>query len=308
MTKQILKLAIRTIPRMGLVTILFLFLGIYLIFPTARLYADMKQGNAVPCEFLASTESAFDEAALWDLPGVRAITPILHFNATLSTGKASCTLTVEAVRSSSMNAVQISGGVFSEEGNMPVLVLNTSAIKAFRDEAGRKTDSLDLDGSFVLSADRELPAKVCGVCEDEKSEPMAYMSYSTAHALLGASVQHGVTMRFTLDNAGSEPSVVSKLQELGFAAEVDETRAIQWAALQEQLKSSILLCLGILTSASVLLHQSWKLEIVQYAESYQSMEMTGIGKTDIIFAFFLRFLVLSSISFLLAAAIQHLSI
>ena len=191
---------------------------------------------------------------------------------------------------------------------MPVLVLNTSAIKAFRDEAGRKTDSLDLDGSFVLSADRELPAKVCGVCEDEKSEPMAYMSYSTAHALLGASVQHGVTMRFTLDNAGSEPSVVSKLQELGFAAEVDETRAIQWAALQEQLKSSILLCLGILTSASVLLHQSWKLEIVQYAESYQSMEMTGIGKTDIIFAFFLRFLVLSSISFLLAAAIQHLSI
>ena len=47
------------------------------------------------------------------------------------------------------------------------------------------------------------------------------MSYSTAHALLGASVQHGVTMRFTLDNAGSEPSVVSKLQELGFAAEVD---------------------------------------------------------------------------------------
>ena len=308
MTKYIIKLAFRTIPRMGLVTILFLFLGIYLIFPTARLYADMKQGNAVPCEFLASTESAFDEAALWDLPGVRAITPILHFNATLSTGKASCTLTVEAVRSSSMNAVQISGGVFSEEGNMPVLVLNTSAIKAFRDEAGRKTDSLDLDGSFVLSAYRELPAKVCGVCEDEKSEPMAYMSYSTAHALLGASVQHGVTMRFTLDNAGSEPSVVSKLQELGFAAEVDETRAIQWAALQEQLKSSILLCLGILTSASVLLHQSWKLEIVQYAESYQSMEMTGIGKTDIIFAFFLRFLVLSSISFLLAAAIQHLSI
>lgn len=308
MTKYIIKLAFRTIPRMELVTILFLFLGIYLIFPTARLYADMKQGNAVPCEFLASTESAFDEAALWDLPGVRAITPILHFNATLSTGKASCTLTVEAVRSSSMNAVQISGSVFSEEGNMPVLVLNTSAIKAFRDEAGRKTDSLDLDGSFVLSADRELPAKVCGVCEDEKSEPMAYMSYSTAHALLGASVQHGVTMRFTLDNAGSEPSVVSKLQELGFAAEVDETRAIQWAALQEQLKSSILLCLGILTSASVLLHQSWKLEIVQYAESYQSMEMTGIGKTDIIFAFFLRFLVLSSISFLLAAAIQHLSI
>lgn len=308
MTKYIIKLAFRTIPRMGLVTILFLFLGIYLIFPTARLYADMKQGNAVPCEFLASTESAFDEAALWDLPGVRAITPILHFNATLSTGKASCTLTVEAVRSSSMNAVQISGSVFSEEGNMPVLVLNTSAIKAFRDEAGRKTDNLDLDGSFVLSADRELPAKVCGVCEDEKSEPMAYMSYSTAHALLGASVQHGVTMRFTLDNAGSEPSVVSKLQELGFAAEVDETRAIQWAALQEQLKSSILLCLGILTSASVLLHQSWKLEIVQYAESYQSMEMTGIGKTDIIFAFFLRFLVLSSISFLLAAAIQHLSI
>ena len=308
MTKYIIKLAFRTIPRMGLVTILFLFLGIYLIFPTARLYADMKQGNAVPCEFLASTESAFDEAELWDLPGVRAITPILHFNATLSTGKASCTLTVEAVRSSSMNAVQISGSVFSEEGNMPVLVLNTSAIKAFRDEAGRKTDSLDLDGSFVLSADRELPAKVCGVCEDEKSEPMAYMSYSTAHALLGASVQHGVTMRFTLDNAGSEPSVVSKLQELGFAAEVDETRAIQWAALQEQLKSSILLCLGILTSASVLLHQSWKLEIVQYAESYQSMEMTGIGKTDIIFAFFLRFLVLSSISFLLAAAIQHLSI
>ncbi len=279
MTKYIIKLAFRTLPRMGLVTILFLFLGIYLIFPTARLYADMKQGNAVPCEFLASTESAFDEATLWDLPGVRAITPILHFNATLSTKKASCTLTVEAVRSSSLNAVHISGSVFPEEGNMPVLVLNSAAVKAFRDEAGRKTDSLDLDGSFALSADRELPAKVCGVCEDGKAEPMVYMSYSTAHSLLGTSVQHGITLRFTLDNAGTEPSVVSKLQELGFAAEVDETRAIQWATLQKQLKSSVLLCLGILLSSAVLLCQSWKVEMTQYKESYQALELSGLWKT-----------------------------
>lgn len=306
MTKYIIKLAFRTIPRMGLVTILFLFLGIYLIFPTARLYADMKQGNAVPCEFLASTQSAFDEAALWDLPGVRAITPILHFNATLSTGKASCTLTVEAVRSSSMNAVQISRSVFSEEGNMPVLVLNTSAIKAFRDEAGRKTDSLDLDGSFVLSADRELPAKVCGVCEDEKSEPMAYMSYSTAHALLGASVQHGVTMRFTLDNAGSEPSVVSKLQELGFAAEVDETRAIQWAALQEQLKSSVLLCLGILLSSAVLLCQSWKVEMIQYKESYQMLELCGTSRRIKLFSCGLRNGLILLCVVLLSYSVSHL--
>ena len=292
MTKYIIKLAFRTIPRMGLMTILFLFLGIYLIFPTARLYADMKQGNAVPCEFLASTESAFDEAALWDLQGVRAITPILHFNATLSTGKASCTLTVEAVRSSSMNAVQISGSVFSEEGNMPVLVLNTSAIKAFRDEAGRKTDSLDLDGSFVLSADRELPAKVCGVCEDEKSEPMAYMSYSTAHALLGANGQQGVTLRFTLDNAGLEPSVVSKLQELGFAAEVDQTRAVQWSALQEQLKSSVLLCLGIFLSGAVLLCQSWKEEMAQYKESYQALALCGMSRSELIGSTVIRMVIL----------------
>lgn len=279
MTKYIIKLAFRTIPRMGLVTILFLFLGIYLIFPTARLYAAMKQGNTVPCEVLASTDSSFDEKTLLDLPGIRSITPILYFNATLSTKKASCTLTVEAVRSSSLNAVQISGSVFPEEGNMPVLVLNSAAVKAFRDEAGRKTDSLDLDGSFVLSADRELPAKVCGVCEDRKAEPMAYMSYSTAYAFLGASVQHGVTMRFTLDNAGSEPSVVSKLQELGFAAEVDETRAVQWSALQEQLKSSVLLCLGILLSGAVLLCQSWKVEMIQYKESYQALELSGLWKT-----------------------------
>lgn len=288
MAKQILKLAIRTIPRMGLVTILFLIMGIYLIFPTARLYADMKQGNTVPCELLASTDSSFDETTLLDLPGIRSITPIVHFNASLSTGKASCALTVEAVRSSSMTAVQISGSIFPEEGNMPVLVLNTAAVKAFRDEAGRKTDSLDLDGSFVLSADRELPAKVCGVCEDGKAEPMAYMSYTTAHALLGTSMQHGVTLRFTLDNAGSEPSVVSKLQELGFAAEVDETRAIQWAALQEQLKSSFLLCIGILLSSAVLLCQSWKVEMIQYKESYQMLELCGTSRRIKLFSCGLR--------------------
>lgn len=288
MTKQILKLAIRTIPRMGLVTILFLFLGIYLIFPTARLYADMKQGNTVPCELLASTDSSFDEKTLLDLPGIRSITPILHFNASLSTGKASCLLTVEAVRSSSMTAEQISGSIFPEEGNMPVLVLNTAAVKAFRDEAGRKTDSLDLDGSFVLSADRELPAKVCGVWEDGTAEPMAYMSYTTAHSLLGTSVQHGITLRFTLENAGAEPSVVSKLQELGFAAEVDETRAIQWAALQEQLKSSVLLCLGILLSSAVLLCQSWKVEMIQYKESNQMLELCGTSRRIILFSCGLR--------------------
>ena len=242
----------------------------------------MKQGNTVPCELLASTDSSFDEKTLLDLPGIRSITPILHFNARLSTGKASCTLTVEAVRSSSITAEQISGSVFPEEGNMPVLVLNTAAVKSFRDEAGRKTDSLNLDGSFLLSADRELPAKVCGVCEDGKAEPMAYMSYTTAYALLGSSGQQGVTLRFTLDNAGSEPSVVSKLQELGFAAEVDETRAIQWAALQEQLKSSVLLCIGILISSAVLLCQRLKMEMVQYEMSYQTLELCGISRREII--------------------------
>ena len=85
MTKQIIKLAIRTIPRMGLATILFLFLGIYLIFPTARLYVDMKQGDAVPCELVVSTDGAFDEAKLWELQGVQSVTPILRINATLST-------------------------------------------------------------------------------------------------------------------------------------------------------------------------------------------------------------------------------
>ena len=292
MTKQILKLAIRTIPRMGLVTILFLILGIYLIFPTAMLYADMKQGNTVPCELLASTDSSFDEKTLLDLPGIRSITPILHFNASLFTGKASCTLTVEAVRSGALKQDQISGSVFPEESNMPYLVLNTAAVKAFRDEAGRKTDSLDLDGSFVLSAYRELPAKVCGVCEDGKAEPMAYMSYTSAHSLLGTSVQHDITLRFTLENAGAEPSVVSKLQELGFAAEVDETRAIQWAALQEQLKSSVLLCLGILTSAAVLMCKSREVERKQYAEMYQILELNGLSKDTIEGCFLLQIILL----------------
>lgn len=306
MTKQILKLAIRTIPRMGLVTILFLFLGIYLIFPTARLYADMKQGNTVPCELLASTDSSFDEKTLLDLPGIRSITPILHFNASLSTGKASCLLTVEAVRSSSMTAEQISGSIFPEEGNMPVLVLNTAAVKAFRDEAGRKADSLDLDGSFVLSADRELPAKVCGVWEDGTAEPIAYMSYTTAHSLLGTSVQHGITLRFTLENAGAEPSVVSKLQELGFAAEVDETRAIQWAALQEQLKSSVLLCLGILLSSAVLLCQSWKVEMIQYKESYQMLELCGTSRRIKLFSCGLRNGLILLCVVLLSYSVSHL--
>lgn len=308
MTKQIIKLAIRTIPRMGLATILFLFLGIYLIFPTARLYVDIKQGDAVPCELVVSTDGAFDEAKLWELQGVQSVTPILRFNATLSTKEASCTLTVEAVRSGALKQDQISGSVFPEESNMPYLVLNTAAVKAFRDEAGRKTDSLDLDGSFVLSADRELPAKVCGVCEDEKAEPMAYMSYTTAHALFGTSGQHGVTLRLTLDNAGSEPAVVSKLQELGFAAEVDETRAIQWAALQEQLKSSFLLCIGILISSAVLLCQRWKVEMVRYKESYQALELCGIEKMSFFLALLLRFLVITIGSLFFATTIQQLSL
>lgn len=301
MTKQIIKLAIRTIPRMGLATILFLFLGIYLIFPTARLYIDMKQGNAVPCELVVSTDGAFDEAKLWELQGVQSVTPILRFNATLSTKEASCTLTVEAVRSGALKQDQISGSVFPEESNMPYLVLNTAAVKAFRDEAGKKTDSLDLDGSFVLSADRELPAKVCGILEDDNPEPMAYMSYSVARTILSPGGQNsGVTLRLTLDNAGSEPAVVSQLQEFGFMAEVDETRTVQWVAYQERLKSSALLCLGILISAAVLLRQRWKLEKVQYKESCQAVELCGMSKDDIrkvilLRTFFVGFLFSSTI-------------
>ena len=308
MTKQIIKLAIRTIPRMGLATILFLFLGIYLIFPTARLYVDMKQGDTVPCELVVSTDGAFDEAKLWELQGVQSVTPILRINATLSTKEASCTLTVEAVRSGALKQDQISGSVFPEESNMPYLVLNTAAVKAFRDEAGRKTDSLDLDGSFVLLADRELPAKVCGVCEDGKAEPMAYMSYTTAHALFGTSGQQGVSLRLTLDNAGSEPAVVSKLQELGFLAEADETRTVQWVAYQERPKSSALLCLGILISAAVLLRQGWKLEMVQYAESYQALCYSVLNKGDISFVGYIRVIIMIPSVFALTALIFYFTL
>ena len=77
-------------------------------------------------------------------------------------------------------------------------------------------------------------------------------------------------------------------------AEADETRAIQWVAYQERLKSSVLLCLGILTSAAVLLRQGWKLEMVQYAESYQALELSGLRKAHIRWLFFLRNVMLST--------------
>lgn len=257
MAGHICKIAVKTVPRCGWTAIVMLCLGLYMLFPgtqtTQRLYTEKH----TPFELIGSTDDAtIDLNTLSQIADVERVSPILQVNCQLTYGEKDASNQIDAVYASYLNVHLTDGTLFTNNTNMPYLVLNEAATKLFTEKDNEPGIAVQ-EELLLKSGDVETKAQVCGIYQDESETPHIYMSYDVAHKLFGVQFM-GTKVVFLLTNKGTVEGVSAKLRKQNFSVNANTDTRLAWDLLERQtwqtfLVSAVLVaCSAILTRENLL--------------------------------------------------------
>lgn len=122
---------------------------------SGAIFNVLRQEKARPYELVVSsegTERLSDEmiARLSEIPGVKAVTPVLQVPVSIKTGKYTAQLTLTGIDAAYLQEPFSAGGIFPDSSVMPYIVLNAAACKQFADD-GEKPPTVDwLNAGFLL--------------------------------------------------------------------------------------------------------------------------------------------------------------
>lgn len=254
---HICKIAAKTIPRCGWSAIVMLCLGLYMLFPGSQTAQRLYTEKHTPFELIGSTDDAtIDLNTLSQIADVERVSPILQVNCQLTYGEKDASNQIDAVYASYLNVHLTDGTLFTNNTNMPYLVLNEAATKLFTEKDNEPGIAVQ-EELLLKSGDVETKAQVCGIYQDESETPHIYMSYEVAHKLFGVQFM-GTKVVFLLTNKGTVEGVSPKLRKQNFSVDANTDTRLAWDLLERQtwqtfLVSAILVaCSAILTRENLL--------------------------------------------------------
>ena len=258
MGAHICKIAFKTIPRCGIAALILLCLGFYFLFPACQTFQQIRAEKNTPYELTATTDNSnIDLNTLMQIEGVERISPVLNLNARLSLEEYKLNCEIRAVYSSFLSLKFIQGTMYPDSSNMPYLILNKAAAKAFTHEY--QTITVTPEDTVMMNANgAERKAIICGIFEDGSETPIVYMGYDVAQKEYGTSGQ--TKLIFLLNNMGRAESVVSALHQKNIYASFDSNLTLAWELLQKQGLQTILLSIGLLACAAVLIREKRSVE------------------------------------------------
>lgn len=157
--------------------------------------------------------------------------------------------------------------MYPDSSNMPYLILNKAAAKAFSHEY--QTITVSPEDTVMMSANgTERKAIICGICDDGSETPAVYMSYDVAQKEYGTGGQ--TELVFLLNNMGSAENVVSALQRKNIYTSFDPNLTLAWKLLQTQCWQTVMLSIGLLACATALIREK---RIAEIAKTRSEMEM-----------------------------------
>ena len=231
------KLALLSIPRLGLMSLVLLTFGIYMIFPCVSTFLQVHRETSVPFD-LSVTADPRNMERLSDIEGVTKITPVCRISAQLKTDTASQSIEVLGVFSSFLPTDFLEGGPFQDDTHTPFLVINEAAAKSFRTEQGNAT-SITLNTRLTLN-DQE--ALMAGIFRDGSEQPLCYMSYDTA--IRGQAQEDQQEFLLTLEHKGDMIKVSEILTLWSIYGKIDVNEILQWHLPENQ-------CLQFLMTAMI---------------------------------------------------------
>lgn len=270
--ENICKIAFKTIPRCGIAALILLCMGLYFLFPACQTFQQIQAEKNTPYELTATTDNnSIDLNTLMQIEGVERISPVVNLNATFSLDEYKLDCEIKAVYSSFPSLKFIQGTIYPDSSNMPYLILNKAAAKAFTHEY--QTISVSPEDTVMMYANgAERKTIICGIFDDGSETPAAYMSYDVAQKEYGTSGQ--TELVFLLNNMGSAEDVVSALQRKNIYARFDSNLTLAWELLQTQCWQTALLSIGLLVCTAALIREK---RIAEIAKTRSEMEMLLIA-------------------------------
>ena len=233
MAGHICKIAAKTIPRCGWTAIIMLCLGLYMLFPGSQTAQQLYTEKHTPFELISSTDgTTIDLNTLSQIAGVERVSPILQINCQLTYGEKDASNQIDAVYASYLNVHLTDGSIFTDNTNMPYLVLNEAATKLFAEKDDEPGIAVQ-EELLLKSGDVETKAQVCGIYQDDSEIPHIYMSYEVAHKLFGAQFT-GTNVAFLLTNKGAVEEVSAKLRKQNFSVGANTDTSLAWNLLEQQ--------------------------------------------------------------------------
>lgn len=283
---SICKIAFKTIPRCGIAALILLCMGLYFIFPACQTFQQIQSEKSTPYELTATTEnSSIDLNTLMQIESVERISPVVNLNATLSLNEYKLDCEIRAVYSSFLSLNFTQGTMYPDSSNMPYLIFNESAAKAFSHEY--QTITVTPEDIVMMNANgTERKAIICGIFDDGSDTPTIYMSYDAAQKEYGTTGQ--TELLFLLNNMGSAEEVVSALQRQKIYASFDPNLTLAWELLQKQCWQTALLSVGLLTCAVALIREKRSVEIDKTRSEITMLLLNGMNADAIAQAFSLR--------------------
>ena len=271
---SICKIAFKTIPRCGGAALMLLCMGLYFLFPACKTFQQIQTEKNTPYELTATTDSSsIDLNTFMQIEGVERISPVINLSASLSLEEYKLDCDIKAVYSSFLSLKLIQGTMYQDSSNMPYLILNKAAAKAFSHEY--QTITVSPDDTVMMSVNgTERKAVVCGIFDDGTETPSVYMSYDVAQKEYGTSGQ--TELVFLLSNMGSAEDVVSALQRQNIYANFDPNLTLAWELLQKQCWQTLLLSICLLACAVVLIREKRLVEINKCRSENTMLLLSGI--------------------------------
>ena len=298
--ENICKIAFKTIPRCGIAALILLCMGLYFLFPACKTFQQIQTEKNTPYELTATTDNSnIDLNTLMQIEGVERISPVLNLNASLSLEEYKLDCEIKAVYSSFHSLKFIQGTMYPDSSNMPYLILNKAAAKAFSHE--NQTVTVSPEDTVMMNANgAERKAIICGIFDDGSETLSVYMSYDVAQKEFGTGGQ--TELVFLLNNMGSAEDVVSALQRQNIYASFDPNLTLAWELLQKQGWQTILLSIGLLTCAVALIREKRISEIAKTRSETVMLLLSGITADAFRHIYPLR-ITLTSLACVLVAAL-----
>lgn len=249
-------------------------MGLYFLFPACQTFQQIQSEKNTPYELTATTDNSnIDLNTLMQIEGVERISPVVNLNATLSLNEYNLDCEISAVYSSFLSLNFTQGTMYPDSSNMPYLILNEPAAKAFSHEY--QTITVTPEQTVIMNANGAgRKAIICGIFDDGSKKPAVYMSYDAAQREYRTSGQ--TELVFLLSNMGSAEDVVSALQRQNIYASFDPNLTLAWELLQTQCWQTALLSVCLLACAVALIKEKRSAEIAKSQSEAVILLLSGM--------------------------------
>ena len=277
-------------------------MGLYFLFPACKTFQQIQTEKNTPYELTATTDnSSIDLNALMQIEGVERISPVINLSASLSVDEYKLDCEIRAVYSSFLSLKFIQGTMYPDSSNMPYLILNKAAAKAFSYEY--QTVTVSPEDTVMMNVNGiERKAIICGIFDDGSETPIVYTSYDVAQKGYGTSGQ--TELVFLLSNMGCAEDVVSALQRQNIYASFDPNLTLAWELLQKQCWQTALLSIGLLACAVALICEKRSVEITKARSETTMLLLSGMTADTVGQIYHLRIVLTGAACVLTAALIS----